>query len=89
MKPKDGAAMIASTGPSTEMLLEPPTQVGFRSGTDSMGANSDHSPHARLLGPEFTGFAEEIDSPFRQRRAPDKFAERSALPGRFGQACKK
>jgi hypothetical protein len=85
MKPKDGATMIASTGPSTEVLLEPPAQVGFRSGTDSMGADSDHSPNSRLPGLEFTGFAEEIDSPFRQRRAPDKFAERSALPWRIGE----
>jgi len=85
MKPKDGAAMIASTGPSTEVPHEPPSQVGFRSGTDSMGADSDHSLHSRLPGAGFTGFAEEIDSPFRQRQAPDKFAERSALPWSTGE----
>jgi hypothetical protein len=85
MKPKDGAAMIASTGPTTEVLLEPPPQVRFRSGTNSMGAHSDYSPNIRLLGPEFTGFTEEIDSPFRQGRAPDKIAKRSALPWRIGE----
>ncbi len=50
-----------------------------------MGADSDHSLNRRLPGPEFTGFAEEIDSPFRQRGAPDKFAERSALSWSIGE----
>jgi hypothetical protein len=74
MKPKDGTAMIASTGASAEVCFQSPAQSRFGPGTHGMRADADDPRHIRICGTNLSWLGEEVDPTLWHQGSPWEFA---------------